>query len=153
MNKTAELDSKFQELFTNMVEIAFEYVDRNSAEVDNIYIFGSMEEDAYYYDVLYMINNRVVYTNEINDVSTHQYNISDARLDKLFDLGKSYLAATSELFKEHNKEVPTILKMCYSPKTGQFNNDIIYEPQYSNDDERIVSDSFDEWYEELLNEL
>lgn len=139
-------DEKFQDLFTNMVEIAFEYVERNQKEIETIYIFGSMENNTLFYNVFYKINGHMVKIHKINTVSKQQYDISDDRVFKLLKLGKEYLKATITLFKQANRQVPTLMKMVYSPPSGKFNNDISYDLHYSNDDKKMVSDVFNEWF-------
>lgn len=67
MEKT-KFDEEFQRLSTEMVEVAFEYVDRNSEEVDNIYIYASMENEMYFYNVFYQINNTIVEKEFVNNV-------------------------------------------------------------------------------------
>ena len=64
-----DFDKKFQELFTKMVEISFEYVNRNVKEVEGIYIYNAMEGGEYCYNVFYKINNNIVESHELNFVS------------------------------------------------------------------------------------
>lgn len=146
---TKEFDNKFLELQTAMVEIAFEFVNRNEKEVDNIYVYASMEEGDLFYNVYYKINGKNVKLNKLNDVLNQKVDISDDRVFNLFDLGMDYLEETLELFENDEREVPTLMKMTYSPKTGAFNNDISYELHYSNSDEKTNADVFEEWFDEL----
>jgi hypothetical protein len=146
---TSEFDKMFQKLISEMVEIAFEYVGRNKFEVDGIYIYASMEEGDYFFNVFFNINGKLIDNHKINEVSVQKYDDSDARAFAMLRLGTKSLREVSKLFKEDNREVPSLMKMVYSPKTGAFTNDIIYELQYSNDPERTNVDGFQEWFEEI----
>ena len=148
-----EFDEKFRELYTNMVEIAYEYVNRNKEEVDDIYIYGSMEAGDFYYKSFYKINGHVVKMHYINTVSKMQYDISRDRMIALMRLGVECLEATEKLFKEDNREVPTVMKINYSPKTGKFDNDISYQLHYSNVEGKTVAQAYDEWFVEMGGKL
>jgi len=144
-----EFDKKFQDLFTQLTEIAFEFVKRNKKEIDEIYIFSSMESGNFFYNVFYKINGKLVKLHKINTVSAQQYDLSSERTFALLKLGTEDLEAIAKLFKEDKREVPTILKMVYSPKTGKFINDISYELHYSNENQKTVTDVFNEWFVEM----
>jgi len=58
--KKTKFDQEFQRLTTEMVEVGFEYIGRNKEEVDNVYIYASMEDEMYFYNLFYKINNIVV---------------------------------------------------------------------------------------------
>ena len=141
-------DEQFQQLFTSMVELAFELVGWDKEEVDEVYVFGSME-DGYYYNTLYRINGTLVTTNNINTVSKRQFDNSSSRIASMLKLGSRELFKTANLFKEFDREVPTLMKMVYHPKTGAFDNDISYELHHSNKADKLEADVFREWYTEL----
>ncbi|HVS95057.1 MAG TPA: hypothetical protein VHE54_01180 [Puia sp.] len=145
----AEFDQRFQELFTDMVTIAFEYVDSNKAEVDEVYVYCSMEKGNLFYNVFYRINGQLVEMHRVNTVSSKQYDVSDDRMFRLLDQGKDDVRETERLFKEAGREVPTEMRMVYSPKTGAFNNDINYDLHYTNHPTKTISDVFEEWYAAL----
>ncbi len=148
MEKT-KFDKEFQRLTTEMVEIAFEYIGRNKEEVDNIYIYGSMEDDVFFYNLFYEINNIVVEKEVVNDVLIEKIDDSSERRKALLSIGSYKLMDLADVFIEDNREVPALLKMIYSPKTGGFDCDIIYEPQYSTHPEWTNVDVFENWYKEV----
>ena len=45
-------DNDFQSLLTEMVELAFEYVDNNVDEVDTVYTIGLIEKGYFFQDIL-----------------------------------------------------------------------------------------------------
>lgn len=146
---TKEFDSKFQEIFTKMVEISFELVGRNKGEIDSIFIYGSLEEGDAFFNVFYKVNGKLTKIHKLNSVSKMQYDVSDERVFAMLDLGNGYLMEVANLFKNDNREVPTLMKMVYNPKTGSFNNDISYDLHYSNDPERTNVDAYQEWFDEI----
>lgn len=149
----AEFDERFEELSTGMVEIAFEYVGRNKAEVDNVYVYASMEKGILFYNVFYRINGKLVEMHQVNTVSRQQYDLSDDRAWKLLEVGTEDVQQIQQLFKDAGREVPTQMKMVYSPKTGAFNNDISYDLHHTNDSRKTASHVFEEWYVELGGKL
>jgi len=149
MDKTEEFDEKFQRMTTKMVEIAYEFVDRNEEDIDRIYVFGSIEARVYVYNVFFLINNQFVHLHEVNTVSTHHYNDSEGRILSLLRIGNQTLIAVESLFKAYHKDVPTVLKMIYNPKTKEFDFELLYELQYSNDEVKIAGDVFKDWFEEV----
>jgi hypothetical protein len=138
-------DRRFRELYTGLVEIAFEFVGRNKQEVDAVYVFGTMGIRGYYYNWCYRINGKLVAVEDVNDVSKQQYDLSDDRCDALTEIGIEDLKKTEALFVEAGKEAPTLMKMVYYPKTGQFNNDLDYELILS-DRSKSINMFFKEWF-------
>lgn len=147
MEKT-KFDKEFQRLTTEMVEIAFEYIGRNSEEVDNIYIYASMENEMYFYNVFYQINNIVVEKELVNNVLQRKTDDSEDRIDNLLSIGGHALMDLSDVFIDDKREVPTLLKMIYSPKTGGFDCDILYE-EYSKSPDWTNVSAFENWYKKI----
>ncbi|WP_221417870.1 hypothetical protein, partial [Fulvivirga kasyanovii] len=81
-----------------------------------------------------------------------QYDVSDDKMFDLLDQGGELLEEVITLFQENDREVPTLMKITFDPKTHAFNNDIIYEPQYTNHPDRTNVDGFEEWFEEMKKE-
>ncbi|RFZ92286.1 hypothetical protein D0C36_12675 [Mucilaginibacter conchicola] len=151
MNTIQDFDDKFSTLFTGMVEIAFEFVNRNDDEVEAIYIFSSLEMGCFY-NVFYRINGTVVNINKINAVSTEQYDLAPTRMMDLLHAGNGMLAEMETLFKDHNREVPKSMKMIYEPQTGHFNNKMGYEDLYKNDPVKTAASVFDGWFDDVKSQ-
>lgn len=146
---TIEFDTKFQGLSHKMVEIAFEFVNFNKKEVDTIYVFGSLEADVIAYDLIYRINGKLTNIHELNRASKKKYDLSDERVISLLSQGGNYLEEIRFLFKNDKRDVPTLIKIVYFPKTGKFNNDISYNLHYSNHKTWTADDVFNQWVEEI----
>lgn len=150
MNMTpTTFDSEFKRLTTEMVEVAFEYIGRNKEEVDGIYIYASMEDEIYFYNLFYKINNQLVKKELVNDILTNKIDNSGEIIKSLLSFGGHALMDLSDVFADDSREVPALLKMVYQPKTGGFDCDIIYEPQYSNHPEWTNVDVFENWYKQV----
>ena len=148
-----EFDEKFRELYTALIEIAFEYVNCNKDEVDGIYVFGAIDDGAFSYNVFYRINEKMAEIHQVNSVSDQQYDISDIRTFKLLDIGNDHLEAIAALFKEDNRPVPSDLKMIYSPKTGAFTNNIGYDSHFYEDGQKTIQQVYNEWFVEMGGKL
>lgn len=144
-----EFDTEFQKLCTSMVEASFQYVSNNSEEVDTIYIYGSCENRNPFFNVFFRINGTLVNIHKVNTVSMQRYVVSDDTMFGLLDEGVECLDEMIRLFQQDQREVPTLMKMTYHPKTGAFNNDVLYDPQYSSHPSRTNTDGFEEWFEEM----
>lgn len=142
-------DTEFKRLTTEMVEVAFEYIGRNKEEVDGIYIYASMEDEIYFYNLFYKINNQLVEKELVNDILINKIDNSDEVIDSLLSFGGHALMDLSDVFADDSREVPTLLKMVYQPKTGGFDCEIIYEPQHSNHAEWTNVDVFKNWYNQV----
>lgn len=150
---TAEFDIKFQKLTAAMVEIAFEYVGRNKEEIDTVYIYGSMETGSYSYNCFYVVNNVLSKKQNINNYLKEPLNVSSEQQQSLMRIGNKLLQETAEVFKADNREIPTLLKMIFHPKSGNFKCNISYDLHYSNHPEWTNVDVFNQWVEEIKNGL
>ena len=146
-----EFDISFQEITKEMVEIAFEWVDFNKTEIDCVYVFGSIEEGTLLYKKFYKVNGQVVQAHKVNTVSGISFNLDGERESALLRLGTAALRKLHNLFIAMNKDIPTLVKMKYQPKTGNFECKLSYELQYSYSDDRSYVDVYDEWFAEEKN--
>lgn len=141
-------DTAFQQLFTELVELAFEFVDNNSNEVDTVYVIGLIEK-GYFYKSFYKINDNLVKSHKVNTVSKVQYDTSNTRAFSLLNLGNEVLTKIEKLFKGDGRDVPTSLKLIYYPKSGKFESDYGYEPTFSNSNNKTAQDVYEDWYNEI----
>ena len=138
-------DNDFQSLLTQMVELAFEYVDDNVDEVDTVYTIGLIEK-GYPLKTFYKINGQLAKSHKVNDISKKQYDVSSSRAFNLLNLGNDILMKIENLFIDYNREIPTILKLVYFPKTGKFESYFGYEKNFSNSTTKTAQDVYEEWY-------
>ncbi len=55
----------------------------------------------------------------------------------------------SVLCKEHQREMPTEMKLIYDVKSGKFKAEYKYDFMYIHDDIKTSDDIYDEWFEEV----
>lgn len=146
-----EFDKAFQELFTELIELAFDFVDNNTNEVDAVYVIGLIEK-GYFFKTFYKINNVLVKSHKVNTVSKAQYDISNTRAFGLLHSGNETLKKIEELFSHNNRDVPTMLKLIYFPKTGKFESNLSYETTFSNSNSKTAQDVYEAWYNETENQ-
>jgi len=146
-----EFNGQFKELFSGMVQLAFEYVDRNSEEVNIVYVYAAMEGPSNFYNVFYQINGHLVEMHEVNSVSKQQYDTGMQRMMSVLQTGTSDVSKMRSLFEDFQGKVPTQMKMEFHPNTGKFDNAISYDLFHSNSKKLTNSDIFDQWFEELKN--
>jgi hypothetical protein len=144
-----EFNEKFRDLFSGMIQVAFEYVNRNTEEVDAVYVYVAMEGPSNFYNIFYKINNQFVEMHEVNSVSNIQYDTAVKRMMDVLKLGTGDVAEMRALFEEFQGQVPTQMKMIFEPKTDKFDNDISYDLFHSNNSEKTNADIFEEWFEEM----
>lgn len=138
-------NNDFQSLLTEIVELAFEYVDNNVDEVDTVYSIGLIEK-GYFFKTFYKINGQLAKSHKVNDISKKQYDISYARAFDLLNNGNEILIKIENLFVDYNREIPTILKLVYFPKTGKFESYFGYKNNFSNHTTKTAQDVYEEWY-------
>lgn len=146
----SNFDQKFQELLSEMIAIAFEYVDNNVTEVDAVYVIGLIEQ-GYFYKQFYKINNELVKSHKVNSVSAKQYDTSRERAFGVLHLGVEILEKIKELFVADSREVPTMLKLIYFPKTKKFESEFSYDYTHSKSATKTAQDVYEEWFNIISN--
>ena len=137
----------FSELQTDMVSICLEYIE-NKAE--NIYIYGSYEPNAYYFNVFFRIEGKYVLKHQVNDnFSTPIYNTATDRQIGVQRIGINDLEEIHKKCEEFNREMPTEIKLYYNVKSNSLKGQYKYDLVYSNDNELLPSDIFESWFEEV----
>jgi hypothetical protein len=144
-----EFDEKFQELCAKLVYIAYDHVNRNKDEVDAIYAFASYERGNHiFYSVFYKINGQLVKLHKINTVSKQQYDVSSDNNFALLDKGIECQKEIKNFFEKNNQKLPSLIKVIYDTKTGEFKLDISYELQYTKKG-KYATDVCDDWFMEM----
>ncbi len=110
--KVKAFGNRFMKLTTSIVEDTFVYVGNNCTEVKSIYMYCS----------IYNINDQIVGTHEVNDASSEKYNVDDDSMFDFLDKGVESVEMIANLFQEDEREVPTLMKVTYHPKTNTFDN-------------------------------
>ncbi|MFS0763829.1 DUF600 domain-containing protein [Peribacillus phoenicis] len=149
-----EFEDYFSELQTDLVAICLEFVDKKA---DEIYIYGSYEPDAYYFNVFYNVQGTIVLKQKLNeiDVKNHDYiyDVSKERQFALQRIGTEILEEIHKRCNEFNHEMPTEIKLRYSIKNNKLQAKYNYDLVYTNDDTLLPSNIFKTWFKEVSEEL
>lgn len=135
----SSFEDRLGKIQNELIQIAYEYSEKN--QVDKIFIYCSLENSAYYFNVFYESNGKVLEKHELNPVILKQKNISKK--------GKSKLLEFEKLFEENSKEMFKELKLVYDLKTKKSKAEFDYELKYSNSETLLPSDIFRKWLESI----
>ncbi|QIQ22194.1 DUF600 domain-containing protein [Zophobihabitans entericus] len=146
---TRTFEDYFSELQADMVSIGLEYINNKA---DYIYIYSACENNMFSFDLFYKINGKFLRIHKVNDAGNGvNYNVSMNRMMKVLEIGVDDLEKIYNLCKSHNREMPTEMKMVYNVQTGSFEAKYCYDLQYSNKENLISDDIFDQWFDEVAN--
>ncbi len=145
-----EFSKKFKELFTSMIQVAYDFVD-HSDEVEDIYVYSDMEGGMSYFNAFYKINGKVVQMHEVNDVLSKEVETGLMRTSDILDLGIDETDKTRSLFDQYQGKVPSHMKFKFTVASSQFDSDISYDLHHTNTDDLLQEQVFDQWFEEVKN--
>ncbi|MFC0186695.1 DUF600 domain-containing protein [Fictibacillus aquaticus] len=136
----------FSELQADMVAICLEYVEEKA---DDIFIYCSYEPTIYVFDFFYKINGSVIHKHQLNEISNLQYDVSSERQKAALKIGNENLKLIHKKCKEFNRDMPTEIKLHYDVKKNSLRANYKYELIYTNEEELMPDDIFDNWFEEV----
>ena len=143
-----EFDEEFNFITKEMVEIAFEIVSFNTLDIDTVFIIGSYENELIFFNTFYRVNGKITNLNDINKFSKTQFDTSTDRTVSLQRLGNQSLKELINIFKKYERELPTLIKIKFWPKTKNFESVLSYDLQYSDKKGSGFYDVLIGWFEE-----
>ena len=138
----------FSELHVDMVDICMEYVDY---QADKIYIYGSAEGRMIASDYFYQIDGQIVARHKTNTISP-QYTVSTENQRECLSILNKDIEKIKKLCDEHNRPMPTEIKMIYDVKKNSLDVKYKYDNQWLNHKTKAPDDIAYEWFEEVKNE-
>jgi len=145
-----EFNGQFKELFSGMVQLAFEYVN-NDSEVEEVYVYADLEGGMHYFNTFFKINGKFAQMHSVNDFLTNPVETSLRRKKEVSELGIEDIKKIRSLFDEFQGKVPTCMKFIYSTKNDKLDSDISYDLHHTDTENLLPSHVFDQWFEELKN--
>ena len=125
----------FMEVQEEMIALCLEYV--KGISVDVIYAYGSIETKAASFNAFYLSEGKVLTASKIrNDV---------AMIKQFLRLGTDDLLRLSEVCKEHNRPVPTELRLVYNVGNKSLDTHYEYNSICNPENGILPSDVFMEW--------
>ena len=112
--------------------------------VDDVYVYGSIEENAYSFNAFYVRQGQVLATHKVNE---------DLPIIKQFlQIGTHDLVRLEEVCREYDRPVPTELKLHYVVGGG-LDAHYEYDPVCGSGSGRSPADVFRSWRESVEKEL
>lgn len=146
-----DFEDRFSELQADMISICMEYINERA---DKIYVYASCEGNIISSKFFYLINNKYVKCNKVNDAledGDEEYDVSPNRMLSVLNIINDNIEKIETLCKEYNKEMPTEMKLIYNVHSGNFKAVHDYDLVYTNDDMKTANHIADEWFEEVKN--
>jgi len=141
-----EFDDKLFSNIKDILQLSYEYVDTSSL-IEIICVYISLEW-VNFYDVIYKIENKFYERHKV-DVVLKNADISIENQRILVRSVNEVIGNIRELFIQNHREVPTQIKIIYSPVTGK--NKVKFNYEKLHNDELLIGDNdlAEEWFEEL----
>jgi len=100
--------------------------------------------------IFYKVNSKIVKKNKLNDVivdGQKEYDVSISRQKAVSNIINDDIKALKRLCQEHQKEMPTQIKLIYDVISNKLNADYSYDMIFSNDKNKTAYDVLEEWYQ------
>ncbi|KGX89951.1 hypothetical protein N781_08670 [Pontibacillus halophilus JSM 076056 = DSM 19796] len=143
------------ELQVDMVAICLEYVEDKA---EDIFIYCSYEPKVYAFDVFYKINGNLVLKHNLNDAidgtgGSNKYDTSEERQEAMLDIGLKNLKEINKTCEDFGRQMPTEIKLHYNVSNNSLKASYKYDLIYSNHNDLMSDDIFDDWFEEVNNSI
>ena len=146
--KEPVFEDLFMDIQKDMVSICLEYC---YEKADVIYILGACEKNMLSSYWFYDFGGKIVERHELNKVSP-EYDGSPQRQKQCMQILVEDVEKLFVLCKEHQRPMPTELRLIYNVKTHKFESKYNYEPVWSNHPTKLSNHIVDEWIQELKTE-
>lgn len=140
-------EDKIAKLQEDMISIALEYSDYKA---DKVYILASCEINSFYFNVFFKIGELYYKKHQLK---AFQVDTSINRQSQLVDIALNDYIKLCEAFSDNNREVPTQLKIIYDHKHQKASGKFSYHLHFSNSDVLTADDIFEQWYNEVKEEI
>jgi len=137
----------FSEVQADMVSICLEYVEKRA---EKIYIYCSFENAMISSGFFYKVNGKIVKKNKLNDVivdGQRKYDVSITRQKGAINIINNDIKFLISLSQEHQKEMPTQIKLVYDVITNKLKADYSYDNILGDDQGKTANDVLEEWYQ------
>lgn len=102
----------------------------------------------------YKVNGKVVKKSRLNDVivdGQEEYDVSISRQRDVMAILNEDMVALRKLCEEHQREMPTQIKLIYDVAANSLDADYRYDIIYSNHKNKMADDILEEWFESEKN--
>ncbi|QXE02888.1 immunity protein YezG family protein [Terribacillus sp. DMT04] len=144
-----EFEDKFSEFQSDMISICLEYVEDRA---EKVYVYASCEEGVISSRFFYLINNKYLECHKVNDAvekGEYEYDVSPERMLAVMRIINEDIEEIKALCNEHEREMPTEMKLIYDVNNGNFKAQYKYDLVYTNHETKTAGQIADEWFEEI----
>lgn len=137
------------EIQTDMLSICLEYANH---KVDKVFVYASYENNVISSDCFFEINHNIVKKGSLAEI--------DSTIDTSFKRQIAYLKALTKdikeiasLCKEHNRPIPTEIRLFYNVQTRKAGANYKYDPVVAKTKNGISDDVVSDWIAEEQGKL
>lgn len=145
-------EDEFSVKQTDIIQLALGYAERVGQKVDTVYIYCSFET-MYSFDVFYKDDkNNIVMLHELSKKGKSEPEI-DNLIFSVLKLGNKDLQDIHKICQKYNRPMPSQIKLIYDNVQNKVKGKYSYDLFYSNSDTLTADDIFDQWYNEIKEEV
>lgn len=152
------MKDNFEDIFSqsqaDIISLCLEYAD---GKVNDIYVYCSIEEGIYTFDVFYNINGTLYHKHRLNDSNPsstqNNYDTSPERQSALLETGIQDLKNLKIILDKYDRPIPTEIKLHYNVDTGRLDAEYKHEPTYTNHTTLTSEDIFDDWFDQVNKKM
>lgn len=137
----------FSEIQADMVYACMDYV---NGKADKVYIYASREGRMISTDYFFEINGQIIERHKL-DLISPQYDISPDHQNVCLEILNEDVDELEKLCKEHDRPMPTEIKMIYDVAKNSLGIKYKYDNQWLDHPTKGPDDIADEWFEEIKN--
>ena len=131
-----DFNNCFSEILSDMVYLVLEYCTKS---VEKIFIHCSNEGNC--------ISSNVFFQKDGKELKRSQFNeISELEQKQIIHSINEKIISLRELCVDNKKQVPTEIKLIYEIETKHLISDFCYQNLYSDSENLVVQDIFDNWF-------
>ena len=137
--KTKTFEDEFVDVQEGMISLCEELA--GDTAVDEICIYGSIEDGALSFNAFYLTQGKCVTASKISSEHT--------TIKQFLREGCDDLIRLSEVCKEYNRPVPTELRLRYKTASRRLDTHYEYDPICTLENNKLPSDIFKSWKESV----
>ena len=141
----------FEDLFVDLqADMVFACMDYVKGAADKVYVYISQEGRMTSSECFFEINGQVIQKHKLNLISS-QYDVSPSNQEKCVVILVEDALQLKKLCEEHQRPMPTEIKMIYDVKKNSLDVKYKYDNQWLNHKTKSPDDIANKWFEEVKN--
>ena len=143
-------EDEFSAKQTDMIQLALEYADRVGQKVDTVYIYGSNENNSYSFNIFYISENKIF---TMRTLPRRDFDDLNNLIFHVLKIGTDDVKELKKICQKYNQPMPRQIKLIYDNVKKSVNGKYSYDLLYSNSDTLTADDIFEQWYNEVKEEI